>query len=323
MVNEAERSLEAKMSVVALSSNPAASDPPLDFRGGAGLELDLLRTLVAIADTGSFNRAARAVFRTPSAVSMQMKKLEEQVARPLFAKDGRSVILTPDGEALVGYGRRILKLADEAMQRFRAPEIEGTIRLGIPDDYAGHFLPDILGRFAASHPNVEVDVFCQSSRELLGHLNENAIDIALVTSNNGQQTAGQTVYRGELVWAGLRHGCAHERSPLPLALSHQGCCWRRAAIAALDRAGIPYRVAYSSRHYLGQFAAVMGGLAVAPFPRSIVKGDLKALGEEVGLPAIGNFELELKRAANAAGPLFDALASHIVSNFRGYEAVAA
>ena len=125
---------------------------------------------MAIADTGSFNRAARAVFRTPSAVSMQMKKLEEQVARPLFAKDGRSVILTPDGEALVGYGRRILKLADEAMQRFRAPEIEGTIRLGIPDDYAGHFLPDILARFAASHPNVEVDVFCQSSRELLAHL---------------------------------------------------------------------------------------------------------------------------------------------------------
>ena len=295
-----------------------------DFRGAAGLELDLLRTLVAIADTGSFNRAARAVFRTPSAVSMQMKKLEEQVERPLFAKDGRSVILTPDGEALVGYGRRILKLADEAMQRFRAPEIEGTIRLGIPDDYAGQFLPDILGRFAASHPNVEVNVFCQSSNELLMLLDDSAIDIALVTSGSWQQTAGgQTVYSGQLVWAGLRHGCAHEKSPLPLALSHQGCCWRRSAIAALDREGIPYRIAYTSRHYLGQFAAVMGGLAIAPFPRTIVKGDLKVLGEESGLPAIGNFELELRRSAKATGPLFDALASHIVNNFRGYDAVAA
>ena len=147
------------MSVVASDESAGESRKmQLDFRGGAGLELDLLRTLVAIADTGSFNRAARAVFRTPSAVSMQMKKLEEQVARPLFAKDGRSVILTPDGEALVGYGRRILKLADEAMQRFRAPQVEGTIRLGVPDDYAGHFVPDILARFAASHPNVEVDV---------------------------------------------------------------------------------------------------------------------------------------------------------------------
>src|SRR4026208_373710 len=104
------------MHVVSSRQEQPKAEAVEEFRGGAGLELDLLRTLVAIADTGSFNRAARAVFRTPSAVSMQMKKLEEQVAKPLFAKDGRSVILTPDGEALVGYGRRILSLADEAMQ---------------------------------------------------------------------------------------------------------------------------------------------------------------------------------------------------------------
>src|SRR5215210_9155020 len=125
------------MSVVHLKRDAEIDETTPEFRGGAGLDLDLLRTLVAIADTGSFNRAARAVFRTPSAVSMQMKKLEDQVGRPLFAKDGRSVVLTPDGEALVGYGRRIMKLTQEALQRFRAPEIEGTIRLGTPDDYAG------------------------------------------------------------------------------------------------------------------------------------------------------------------------------------------
>ena len=235
---------------------------------------------MAIADTGSFNKAARAVFRTPSAVSMQMKKLEEQVSRPLFAKDGRSVTLTPDGEALVGYGRRILKLADEAMQRFRAPQIQGTIRLGAPDDYAGQFLPDILARFAASHPDVEVDVFCQSSMELLKLLDENEIDIALVSSGHGQLT-GMTVHREPLVWAGLRHGCAHEKTPLPLAVSHVGCCWRRQALHALDRAGIPYRLAYTSKHYLGQLAAVMGGLAIAPFPLSSVKGDLKIIERRV------------------------------------------
>src|SRR5215207_4854795 len=145
------------MSVVSLSRGTQGEDAGPEYRASAGLDLDLLRTLVAIADTGSFHRAARAVLRTPSAVSMQMKKLEEQVGRPLFAKDGRSVVLTPDGEALVGYGRRIMKLTQEALQRFRAPEIEGTIRLGTPDDYAGSFLPDILARFAAGHPNVEVD----------------------------------------------------------------------------------------------------------------------------------------------------------------------
>ncbi len=317
------------MAVFALSPREKSTSPrekstpnQADFRGAAGLELDLLRTLVAIADTGSFNRAARAVFRTPSAVSMQMKKLEEQVSRPLFAKDGRSVVLTPDGDALVAYGRRILKLADEAMQRFRAPEIEGTIRLGIADDYASQFLPEILARFSASHPNVEVDVFCQQSNELLDHLDENRIDIALVSSGHSRQV-GQSVHREQLVWVGLRHGCAHERTPLPLAVSHVGCCWRRQAIASLDRAGLAYRVAYSSRHYLGQLAAVMGGLAIAPFPVSNVRGDLKVFGEESGLPTIGHFEVELKRAVGATGPLFDALATHIVENFRGRDAQAA
>lgn len=310
------------MNVVRLKPEARLEEPGPEVRAGANLDLDLLRTLVAIADTGSFNRAARAVFRTPSAVSMQMKKLEDQVGRPLFAKDGRSVALTPDGEALVGYGRRILKLADEALQRFRAPEIEGTIRLGTPDDYAGRFLPEILARFAASHPNVEVDVFCLPSRELLAHLDENAVDIALVSSGHGQQS-GFAVHREELVWGGLRHGCAHEKNPIPLALSHVGCCWRRQALDALDRAGIPYRIAYSSRHYLGQVAAIMAGLAIAPLPKSTVQGDLKVFGEESGLPPIGHYEIELRRAATATGPLFDALASHIENNFRGYAAAAA
>jgi DNA-binding transcriptional LysR family regulator len=313
--------LEAEMTVVPMNSQVQVSEAP-DFRGSSGLELDLLRTLVAIADTGSFNKAARAVFRTPSAVSMQMKKLEEQVERPLFAKDGRSVSLTPDGESLVGYGRRILKLADEAMQRFRAPSIEGTIRLGAPDDYASQFLPQILARFAASHPLVEVDLFCQSTTELLGHLDANRIDIALISAGHGQKN-GMAIHREPLVWAGLRHGCAHERTPLPLALSHVGCCWRSQSLQALDRGGIPYRIAYTSKHYLGQLASVLGGLAVAPLPLSSVKGDLKVLGEESGLPPIGHYEIELKRAAVATGPLFDALESHIVNNFRENEARAA
>lgn len=294
----------------------------LAFRGGAALDLDLLRTLVAIADSGSFNRAAQAVFRTPSAVSMQMKKLEDQVGRPLFVKEGRSVTLTPDGEALVGYGRRISKLAEEALSRFRGPEIQGKIKLGIPDDYAVRFLPEILARFAASHPNVEVDVFCTGSRDLLCHLDDASIDVALVTAGNGQQS-GMVVHREQLVWVGLRHGCAHERSPLPIAVSHVGCCWRRMAMDSLDRAGIAHRTGYSSRHYLGQLAAVLAGLAVAPLPRSTVQGDLRIVGDEIGLPPIGHCEIELRRSANATGPLFDALATHIDNNFRGFDAAAA
>jgi len=311
------------MSVVALKSERKTEDSAPVLRAGAGLELDLLRTLIAIADTGSFNRAARAVFRTPSAVSMQMKKLEEQVGQALFARSGRSVVLTPDGEALLGYARRILKLADEAMLRFRAPDIQGTIRLGAPDDYAAQFLPDILARFAASHPNVEVDVVCQSSNDLLDDIAHNKIDVALVSSGHGQTSGGSTVYQEDLAWVGLAHGCAHEKDPIPLAVSHLGCCWRRQALDALDQAGINHRVAYTSKHYLGQLVAVRAGLAIAPFPRSSVTGDLRVLGEEVGLPRIGRFEIELHRAASAKGPLFDAIADHIETNFRGEETAAA
>jgi DNA-binding transcriptional LysR family regulator len=311
------------MSVVALDSRQNSADSAPDFRAGMGLELDLLRTLAAIADTGSFNRAARVVFRTPSAVSMQMKKLEEQVGQPLFAKNGRTVALTPDGEALLGYARRILKLADEALLRFRAPEIRGTIRLGAPDDYASQFLPDILSRFAASHPNVEVDVVCQSSSELVALLEDGRLDVALVSAGHGQGSGGITVYREDLAWVGLKHGCAHEKDPIPLAVSHVGCCWRRQALGALDRAGIAYRVAYTSKHYVGQLAAVLSGLAIAPFPRSSVSGDLRLFGEEFGLPPIGRYEIEMHLSPGAKGPLFDALAGHIENNFRGYDAAAA
>ena len=312
----------AAMSVIRLQLPNDEPPPPSEYRYNPALDTDLLRTLVAISDTGSFNRAARQVFRTPSAVSMQMKKLEDQVGRPLFAKDGRSVTLTPDGEALVGYGRRIIKLSEEAMQRFRAPAIEGTIKLGTPDDYAARFLPDILARFAASHPNVEVDVCCESTRELVKHLDDSTLDISLLSNGHGHPP-GQVVRREELVWVGLRHGCAHESDPIPLALSHVGCCWRMQALDALNRAGIPHRIAYTSRHYLGQLAAVLGGLAIAPLPRSSVTGDLRILTEDAGLPPIGFFEIELKRSHAATGPLFDALANHIETNFRSYEIAAA
>ncbi|MGH6922198.1 MAG: LysR substrate-binding domain-containing protein [Propylenella sp.] len=311
------------MSVVALDSRQNRAESAPDFRAGMGLELDLLRTLAAIADTGSFNRAARVVFRTPSAVSMQMKKLEEQVGQPLFAKNGRTVALTPDGEALLGYARRILKLADEALLRFRAPEIRGTIRLGAPDDYASQFLPDILSRFAASHPNVEVDVVCQSSCDLIALLQDGNLDVALISAGHGQGSGGVPVYREDLAWVGLKHGCAHEKNPIPLAVSHVGCCWRRQALDALDRAGIAYRVAYTSKHYVGQLAAVLSGLAIAPFPRSSVSGDLRLFGEEFGLPPIGRYEIEMHRSPGAKGTLFDALAGHIENNFRGYDAAAA
>lgn len=284
--------------------------------GGPVLETDLLRTLVAIVTTGSFARAAQAVFRTPSAVSMQMKRLEDLIGRPIFVKDGRGVTLTADGEDLLGYARRMVHLSDEALARFRCQSTQGTVRLGTPDDYATRFLPPILARFAASHPMVQVDVNCQPSTVLARMLADNEVDIALtsVGVNCGVPATGTIVHRENLVWASLRHGSAHTRRPLPLAVSGQTCSWRSLALERLDRAGIPYRIAYSSAHYVGQIAPVLAGLAVAPLPKSVLDGEVMRV-EDGSLPTLGYYEIQLLRAPRATGAAIDALAGHIEASF--------
>ena len=267
------------MDVVSLDQGMASQEVVARLSlGGAGLEIDLLKTLVAITESGSFNRAAKAVFRTPSAVSMQMKRLEDLIGRPVFAKDGRGVTLTGDGEELLVYAHRILALADEALLKFRCATTEGTVRLGTPDDYAAGFLPPILARFAKTHPAVQVDVTCHPSEVLSRRLNEGDLDIALVSAGYSPAPQ-QIVHREPLAWVGRKDGVAYKKRPLPLAVSFPTCNWRRNAIAALQTVDIDYRVAYSSYQYMGQVAAVMADLAVAPLAVSSITGDLVLIDE--------------------------------------------
>ncbi len=281
------------------------------------LDHDLLRTFVAIAEQQSFNRAARVVFRTPSAVSMQIKKLEATLGRHVFLRDGRSVRLTPEGEVLLGYARRILRLNEEAVGMFKAPDLEGEVRFGTPDDFGTRFLPSILTRFAKSHPAVEVDVALDMSNELLKHLDRGLLDLTLVTSAFGPDALerGQIVFSEPLVWAGLENGCAYERRPLPLAVSTPGCSWRERAVESLDGAGIDHRIAYTSQHCNGQAAAVLADLAVAPFPASLVEAPLQRLDEQRhGMPAIGDYHIALARARKLR-PASEAFAQHVTESF--------
>jgi len=281
------------------------------------LENDILRTFVAIAETGSFARAAKTVFRTPSAVSMQIRKLEETLGRAVFVREGRSVRLTSEGEALLGYARRMLRLSDEAVGLFRAPEIEGTVCIGTPDDFGTRFLPNILSRFARTHPAVDVDVTLAMSSELIEKVDSGALGLTLVTTAFGPEALnrGQIVYTEPLVWAGLECGCAYEQRPLPLALAPQECAWRMTALTALDNAGIPHRVAYSSPHCAGQMAAVYADLAIAPFPESLIEAPLQRLDERHDLPPLGEYHIVLAKAQNP-GPCTEALARHVVESFR-------
>lgn len=282
---------------------------------GPLLDTDNMRTLVAIADTGSFTRAAGIVARTPSAVSMQIKKLEETVGRTLFERDGRAVRLTVDGEALVSVARRMLMLNQEAMSRFRTDATEGTVRIGTPNDFGTRFLPNILSQFALIYPNVTVDVRLDMSEVVMKQLNQGELDLALVMSGVlDEPLTGEVVYTEQLVWLGRKGGCAYDRDPLPLAVSDQGCSWRDTALAALDAANRSYRVAYSSPHCAGQLAAVLADLAVAPWPPSLVTPDTVALGPDHGLPRLGSYHLALHRAptlSTAGRELADVVLSSI------------
>ena len=146
------------------------------------LDLDQLKTFVAIAETGSFTRAADVVFKTQSAVSMQMRRLEERISKPIFARDGRASRLTEEGERLLGYARRMVRLSDETVAAFDDTELQGSVRLGTPDDYADRFLPEILARFARSNPRVEVSVICEPSSTLMEMSRQGEIDLAIVTA---------------------------------------------------------------------------------------------------------------------------------------------
>lgn len=296
--------------------------PPRDRAAPAPLPLldtDVLRTFVTIAETGSFSRAARQVFRTPSALSMQIKRLEETLGHTLFVREARQVTLTPEGETLLGYGRRLLKLNEEAVTRFLNPSLEGTLRIGTPDDVGTRVLPRVLTEFARSHPAVQVDVLVGRSANLIKRLDAGELDLALVTAGNTDldrnRDKGEIVHTEPLVWAARRSGVAARRRPLPLALADRGCAWRAMALAALDHDGLPYRIAYTSEHCAGQEAALLADLAVAPFPLSMVQPPLQTLGPDQGLPALGDYQIALLRGTDS-GQAAEVLAGHVVEVFR-------
>jgi DNA-binding transcriptional LysR family regulator len=281
------------------------------------LDLDVLRTFVAIAETGSFTLAAGAVFRTPSAVSMQIKKLEDILGASVFLRDARSVTLTQEGEMLMGYARRMLALNREAVSKFIVPDIAGVVRLGSPDDYGERILPIVLKRFAKTHPAIAVDVIIDMTANLRRRMAERQLDITLLTARNNMPSDAEVLLTEPIVWGGAKGGCAHLRDPLPVSLWEEGCVWRADALDALGRAGRNYRVAYMSAHTAGQRAAILSDLAIAPLPKSFIGEEIVALGPDEGLPLLSNYNLAMIVAPDASAPV-QAAADHIRATFESF-----
>jgi DNA-binding transcriptional LysR family regulator len=274
------------------------------------LDIDQLRTFVAISDTGSFTRAADVVHKTQSAVSMQMKRLEERVGRPLFERDGRSSRLTEDGERLLDYARRIVRLNSEAIATFSDAELIGRVRLGLPDDYADRYLPEILARFSRSNPRAEVTVVCEPSPNLIGLIQAGEIDLAIITHVD-RRGPSEIIRVEQLLWVTSARHAVHEEVPVPLALGRPTCDWRQSATEALDSKGRPYRVHYVSWNSTAVGAAVLAGLSVSVLPESAVRPGMRVLGPSDGYPALPSCKIGLIKGRREANPLAEALGFHI------------
>jgi len=277
------------------------------------LDLDLLRTLDAIAEGGSFSAAAGLVHRTPSAVSMQVKKLEEIVGRPVFHRDSRSVELTADGAFLLAHARRMLALNREALARFVQPGLSGVVRLGATNDITERFLPGMLRRLAETHPGLTVDVAIDGSDAMRAAVRSGALDLALITCGIEAEGA-EVLFREGLVWAARAGGVAAERTPLPVSVWDETCVWRTFGLDALDAAGRSWRIAFQSAHLTGQRAAIMADLAVAPIPASALGGEIVEAAPAHGLPELPEYGVALVMRT-ASEPAARAAADHLRASF--------
>lgn len=286
------------------------------------LDPDVLRTFVAIAENGSYARAAEVVHKTQSTISMQMKRLEEALDVPVFRKEGRRNVMTEEGQQLLEYARRLVRLNDEAVRIFSCEQLAGSVRIGTPDDYAECYLPQILARFAQTHPKVEVTVICEPSLKLADLIAAGDVDVAIVTCE-GPAHAARIIRREMLHWVTSERHCAHCEPVLPLAVAQLGCTWRKIAIDALDRAGMPYRIAYTSANGAAVSAAVLSGLAVAPIPEATMKPGMRVLGRADGFPPLEAFGIGLLKAPGLENPVAEALAEHVVESLGTQTPIAA
>jgi DNA-binding transcriptional LysR family regulator len=267
------------------------------------LEIDLLRTFDAVAGAGSFTAAAERVARTQSAVSLQIKRLEEIVGQRVFERTSRSLALTTAGETLLGYARRILELNDESVRRIGEPPVTGVIRLGVTEYFVPTELPRLLARFAATYPGVQIEVRMGLSRELRRALPGGELDAVIVRL--GTHERGKTIWSEAQVWV-CREGMVPERgATVPLALLPSPCVLREHAIASLTRQRRAWKVAFTGSSMASVQAAVVAGLGVSIVPLSSVTPDMHILGR--GYPDPGRLDIGVVRAAGTRKDIMDAL----------------
>jgi DNA-binding transcriptional LysR family regulator len=280
----------------------------------------LLRTFVAVAETRSFSRTGLLIGRSQSAVSGQIRRLEDTFGRVLLDRDTRNVRLTGDGERLLVHARKMIAAADAMLARFRSDELTGEVRFGSPEDFASAYLPDVLGVFAAAHDAVQLHVTCNLTLTLIEEFEAGHQDLIVVKQDPARRHPGaRPLWRESLVWVagpGVERdfaALAGRGRPLPLVMAPAPCVYRGRATAALDAAHVAWTNVFTSPSHAGCSAAVKAGLGYAVMPHAMVPADLAVAGE--GWPALPEAEMALlgpPRMTPAVAALADFIEDRVV-----------
>ena len=274
------------------------------------LDLDLVKAFLAVADNRSFTRAASTLNRTQSAVSMQIKRLEERMGVELFHRTKATVDLSPAGEGLLGYARRLLVLNDEAVGRLREHTVEGIVRLGAMDDYGTAILPSLLASFVAGYPRIHIEMETGLTATMMDRLGED-FDLLIAMHSEGAG-GGAFLRREQAVWAAGPSHTVEEQHPLPIALYPQGCLFRKWAMEALDTARRPWRLAFVSHSLAVVEAIAAQGLAVTVVKAGTFPSTLRPLSDRDGMPRLPAADIRLHRASDLSRPA-SLLADHLAA----------
>jgi DNA-binding transcriptional LysR family regulator len=269
------------------------------------LEIDLLRTFAAVADTGSFTSAGKVVARTQSAVSVQIKRLEQIVGRKVLERSSRSLALTPAGAALLADARRMLELNDASLRRIAAPPMAGKVRLGVTEYFVPNQLPRILAAFAAAYPGVHLDVVMGLSNALRDDLAAGRLDMAIVRSSPARRE--DAIWSEPQFWVAAKEWVERAGAPLPLVALARPCVLREFALATFKRQRRPHRIALTGSSMASVQAAVLAGLGVSIVSASSILPGMRILANRRAFPDPGRLQVSILKSAGARTDIVAAL----------------
>lgn len=272
---------------------------------------ELLRSFVAVTDSGGVSRAGNLVGRSQPAVSLQIRRLESLVGTPLFLRQSRQFMLTESGQVLLAYARSILRLNDEVVARLQASGVSGVVRLGVPNEYADSFLPTILGKFARAYPDVALEVGCELSTHLVAKLERGEYDLVFGLHIAANEQLPAQGWAESLVWVAGPDLSLVDQADIPLIVAPEGCVYRQQMLATLASTGQTWRIAYTSPSFGGIKAGVLAGLGVTVLARRTVPEGWRILGLAENLPPLPDIRVHLHYAKTNTSDAVLALAAYM------------